>query len=64
MIKMSWEDACYDSIDATQSLCERLFMTYIKHFKYLGSYISYSLQDDLRSNPALQRIIFRVIPMR
>ena len=22
------------------------FMTYTKHFKYLGSYISYSLQDD------------------
>jgi hypothetical protein len=45
--KMSREDACYDIIDETQSVnVKDRFMTYTKHFKYLGSYISYSLQDD------------------
>jgi hypothetical protein len=45
--KMSREDACYDSIDETQSVnVKGGFMTYTKHFKYLGFYISYSLQDD------------------
>ena len=44
---MSREDACYDRIDETQLVNVRGgFMTYIKHFKYLGSHISYSLQDD------------------
>jgi hypothetical protein len=33
--------------DETQSVnVKDGFMTYTKHFKYLGSYISYSLQDD------------------
>ena len=45
--KMSREDACYDRIDETQLVNVRDgFMTYTKHFKYLGSHISYSLQDD------------------
>jgi hypothetical protein len=45
--KMAREDACYDSIDETKSVkVKDGFMTYTKHFKYLGSYISYSLQDD------------------
>ena len=45
--KMSREDACYDRIDETQLINVRGgFMTYTKHFKYLGSHISYSLQDD------------------
>mgnify|MGYP006196714589 FL=1 len=45
--KMSREDACYDRIDETQRVnVKDGFMTYTKHFKYLGSYISYSLQDD------------------
>jgi hypothetical protein len=45
--KMSREDACYNIIDKTQSVnVKDGFMTYTKHFKYLGSYISYSLQDD------------------
>jgi hypothetical protein len=45
---MSREDACYyNSIDETQSVnVKGGFMTYTKHFKYFGSYISYSLQDD------------------
>jgi hypothetical protein len=42
-VKMSGEDA----IDERQSVnVKDGFMTYTKHFKYLGSYISYSLQDD------------------
>ena len=45
--KMAREDACYDRIDETQLVNVRDgFMTYTKHFKYLGSHISYSLQDD------------------
>ena len=45
--KMAREDACYDNIDETKSVkVKDGFMTYTKHFKYLGSYISYSLQDD------------------
>jgi hypothetical protein len=45
--KMSREDACYDKIDETQRVnVKDGFMTYTKHFKYLGSYISYGLQDD------------------
>jgi hypothetical protein len=46
---MSREDACYNIIDETQRVnVKNGFMTYTKHFnfKYLGSYISYSLQDD------------------
>jgi hypothetical protein len=44
---MSREDACYNRIDETQRVnVKDGFMTYTKHFKYLGSYISYSLQDD------------------
>ena len=45
---MSREDACYNRIDETQLINVRGgFMTYYtKHFKYLGSHISYSLQDD------------------
>jgi hypothetical protein len=41
---MSREDACYNIIDETQSV--NVKDAYTKHFKYLGSYISYSLQDD------------------
>ena len=45
--KKSREDACYDRIDETQLVNVRGgFMTYTKHFKYLGSHISYSLQDN------------------
>ncbi len=45
--KMAREDACYDRIEETQLINVRDgFMTYTKHFKYLGSHISYSLQDD------------------
>ena len=51
--KMSREDACYGRIDETQLINVRGgFMTYTKHFKYLGSHISYSLQDDNKSRIA------------
>ena len=44
--KMSREDACYDIIDETKRVnVKNGFMTYTKQVKYLGSYISYSLQD-------------------
>jgi len=52
---MSRDDACYDRIDETQLINVRGgFMTYTKHFKYLGSHISYSLQDnyDIKSRIA------------
>ena len=29
------------------------FVTFANHFKYLGSYISYSLQDDYNTNARL-----------
>ena len=32
--------------------CERRIMTYTKHFKYLGSHISYSLKDNIKSRIA------------
>jgi hypothetical protein len=40
--KMSRDDACYNTIDETQLInVKDRFMTYTKHFKYLGSHLSY-----------------------
>ena len=52
---MSREDACYNRIDETQLInVKGGFMTYTKYCKYLGSHISYSLQDnnDIKSRIA------------
>jgi hypothetical protein len=61
--KMAREDACYDNIDETKSVkVKDGFMLYTKHFKYLGSYISYSLQDDydIKSHIAAATKVFGV----
>jgi hypothetical protein len=59
---MSREDACYNIIDETQSV--NVKDAYTKHFKYLGSYISYSLQDDydIKSRIAAATKAFGALP--
>ena len=45
--KVKREDEVYDTLDETKDIkvADR-FVSYTKHFKYLGSYISYNLRDD------------------
>jgi hypothetical protein len=45
--KTAREDHLYDDLAETQQFTvEDGFVTFCKHFKYLGSYISYNLRDD------------------
>ena len=45
--RVAREDALYDDLEETKDICVADgFVSYTKHFKYLGSYISYNLRDD------------------
>lgn len=45
--KVKQEDEVYDTLDEIKDIqVEDGFVSYTKHFKYLGSYISYNLCDD------------------
>ena len=45
--KTEREDRMYDDLPETQPIqVADGFVTFTKHFKYLGSYISYNLRDD------------------
>ena len=50
--RTSIEDRLYDACDETQiiHMSGNGIVTYCKHFKYLGSWISYNLQDDYDIN--------------
>ena len=45
--RIAREDALYDALEETQPiLVADGFVTFTRHFKYLGSYVSYNLRDD------------------
>ena len=46
--KRAREDRCYDNLQETKPIIlpDGGIITFCKHFKYLGNFISYSLRDD------------------
>jgi hypothetical protein len=51
----------YNRIDETQLInVKGGFMTCTKHFKYLGSHISYSSKTTMTSSPTLQQPLKRL----
>ena len=58
--RIAREDKIYDDLEETQDLAiADGFVSFTRHFKYLGSYISYNLRDDydIESRIALQRLV-------
>ena len=62
-IRQSREDKCYDNIQETQPivLTDGGIITVCQHFKYLGNFITHSLQDDFNIEHRLAQVLSEMV---